>query len=160
MEGRPLHNSWNAEALRNLDKFAAILLAKYTTASFPDARYNRLKNERLSSGMDSNRTSWRIAHVVSIVALSFVILVLFNGSPALHAVAQQQRPSAKSNGTATQREDIASLLREAASLLQAGKLDEAEPLVRHVVATAPSNADAHNLLGAILDQRGQTQAAE
>ncbi len=29
-----------------------------------------------------------------------------------------------------------------------------------MVAAAPSNADAHNLFGAILDQRGQTQAAE
>jgi len=52
------------------------------------------------------------------------------------------------------------LLREAASLLQAGKLDEAEPLLRRAIAAAPSNADAHNLLGTILDQHGQTKAAE
>jgi Flp pilus assembly protein TadD len=71
---------------------------------------------------------------------------------------------AQSSSPKTRRDtspvDIASMLRDAALLLQAGKLDEAEPLVRRAVAAAPANADAHNLLGTILDQRGQTQPAE
>src|SRR5437870_3450093 len=51
-------------------------------------------------------------------------------------------------------------LRRAAELLQSGKPDEAEPILRRVIVSNPDNADAHNLLGVILDQRGQTQAAE
>src|SRR4029077_13272224 len=70
----------------------------------------------------------------------------------------QRQPANRNRPAAL--EDVPSLLREAALLLQAGKLDEAEPLVRRAVAAAPANADAHNLFGAILDQRGQTQAAE
>src|SRR5437870_4186373 len=51
-------------------------------------------------------------------------------------------------------------LRRAAELLQSGKPDEAEPILRRVIVSNPDNADAHNLLGVILDQRGQTRAAE
>lgn len=53
-----------------------------------------------------------------------------------------------------------SQLREAASLLQLGKPDEAEPILRRLISAAPRNADAHNLLGIILDQRGQFKSAE
>src|SRR5437660_12270874 len=60
----------------------------------------------------------------------------------------------------TQRNDEKAELRHAAELLQSGRLDEAEPLLRHLLISNPKNADAHNLLGAILDQRGQTAEAE
>lgn len=103
--------------------------------------------------MSLYRTWQRLVRIVLLVSACFLILAHTSKAPA-----QRQRP--KTTVPSDQREDVASLLREAASLLQAGRLDEAEPLVRRAVAAAPSNADAHNLLGAILDQRGQTQAAE
>src|SRR5260370_16596982 len=95
--------------------------------------------------------------MVHIIPFRLVLatLILCNGLTASLAVTQ---PGPKSAGAATQREQIASLLREAASLMQAGKLDEAEPLVRRVVAIPPSNADAHNLPGVILDHPGRTDA--
>ena len=45
-------------------------------------------------------------------------------------------------------------------LLQLGKVDEAEPILRHVIRSNPKNADAHNLLGVILDQRSKSAEAE
>jgi Flp pilus assembly protein TadD len=53
-----------------------------------------------------------------------------------------------------------SALREAATLLQSGKTDEAEGIARSVIKDSPQNADAHNLLGVILDGRGQAAEAE
>jgi Flp pilus assembly protein TadD len=75
-------------------------------------------------------------------------------------LAQPPQSKTNSNRRGASPEDVASMLRKAALLLQAGKLNEAEPLLRRAVAVAPSNADAHTLLGTILDQRDQTQAAE
>ena len=74
-------------------------------------------------------------------------------------VATAQRRVAPT-GRATDTNDVAVRLREAAELLQAGRIDDAEPIVRRVLAIAPQAADAHNLLGAILDQRGRTEEAE
>nr|MBA3239720.1 hypothetical protein [Acidobacteriota bacterium] len=54
----------------------------------------------------------------------------------------------------------AQLLQDAAALLQAGRLEEAEALARRVVTDAPRDARAHALLGVILDQRGQSEEAE
>ncbi len=81
---------------------------------------------------------------------------------ASSASAQKRRDqgATTSSRTDVQREDAASLLREAAALLQAGKLDKAEPFVRRAVRLAPRNADAHNLLGVILDQHGHAPEAE
>lgn len=60
----------------------------------------------------------------------------------------------------TQRNDVDAELRHAADLLRSGSVDEAEPLLRHVLISNPNNTDAHNLLGVILDQRGKTADAE
>src|SRR5260370_22065680 len=116
----------------------------------------RAEQKKIVSEMTHERTWQRLASIVSVFSVCILGLAILD-----NASAQQQQPTVrgKSKG-AVSREDVASLLREAASLLQAGKLDEAEPLVRRAVAAAPSNADAHNLLGTILDQRGHTQAAE
>src|SRR5215471_14034309 len=57
-------------------------------------------------------------------------------------------------------DDGGALLREAVALLKAGKVDEAEPLLRRTIALTPSNSDAHNLLGVVLDQRGNAAEAE
>jgi tetratricopeptide (TPR) repeat protein len=104
--------------------------------------------------MNSDRIWQRMVRIVPLVILGSVGFSVF----AKAVPPDQQQPTTKSRSI--QREDIASMLHEAALLLQTGKLDEAEPLVRRAVAVAPSNPDAHNLLGTILDQRGQTQAAE
>src|SRR5262245_16280543 len=56
--------------------------------------------------------------------------------------------------------NAAAELRRAAELLQSGKIDEAEPVLRHVLASDPKNADAHNLLGIVFDQRSKTGEAE
>ena len=57
-------------------------------------------------------------------------------------------------------EAVISQLHEAASLLQQGRPADAEPILRQVLLAAPRNADAHNLLGIVLDQREQFKAAE
>jgi Flp pilus assembly protein TadD len=57
-------------------------------------------------------------------------------------------------------EEEAALLVRALELLRAGKVEEAEPLVRRALKVGPSNADAHALLGVILDQRGRAREAE
>jgi Flp pilus assembly protein TadD len=44
--------------------------------------------------------------------------------------------------------------------VQAGRLEEAETATRKLLTTNPKSADAHALLGVILDQRGVTGEAE
>src|ERR1044072_3594748 len=56
--------------------------------------------------------------------------------------------------------NVDTLLSEAGALVQAGKLLEAEAATRKILVTHPRNAEAHSLLGVILDQRGQTSYAE
>src|SRR6202171_2126020 len=101
--------------------------------------------------MNCDRTWQDLVRIFSLVVLGAAGFGVFDKA----VPAQQQQPT-----TRLQHQDVASMLGEAASFLQAGKLNEAEPLVRRAIAAAPSNADAHNLLGTILDQRGQAQAAE
>jgi tetratricopeptide (TPR) repeat protein len=107
--------------------------------------------------MNRDRTWQRLVRIVSLVSLCFLGSALVD-----KASGQQQQPTVrgKSRARSASNEDVALMLLQAVSLLQAGKLDEAEPLVRRALAAAPSNPDAHNLLGTILDQRGQLQAAE
>src|SRR5205085_4837917 len=61
---------------------------------------------------------------------------------------------------ATQRPSVETELSEAGALVQAGRLEEAEAAVRKVLGTHPRSAEAHSLLGVILDQRGATADAE
>src|ERR1041384_1160941 len=56
--------------------------------------------------------------------------------------------------------NVDTLLSEAGALVQAGRLQEAEAATRKIVATHPRSAEAHSLLGVILDQRGQIAEAE
>src|SRR5947208_11188412 len=69
----------------------------------------------------------------------------------------EQRSNPRSQRPAA---DIASELREAADLLQAGSLDQAETILRRLLVSNPNNFDAHNLLGIVLDQRGRMTDAE
>ena len=62
-----------------------------------------------------------------------------------------QRPASRS---------VETMLSEAGALVQAGRLEEAEAATRKIVTSYPRNAEAHSLLGVILDQRGQTAEAE
>src|SRR5690242_21859951 len=71
-------------------------------------------------------------------------------SLALTALGAQQRPSG----------NIETLLSEAGALVQSGRLEEAEAATRKIISAYPRNAEAHSLLGVILDQRGQTAEAE
>jgi len=52
------------------------------------------------------------------------------------------------------------LLSDAGALVQAGRLAEAEAATRKILTTHPRNAEAHSLLGVILDQRGASAEAE
>ena len=124
---------------------------------FPDALNIRRQDKEIISEMNCDGIWQRLVRIVSLVSVCFLGLAVFDKISA-----QQQQPTVtgKSKARSISREDVASLLHQAALLLQTGKLDEAEPLVRNALAAAPTNADAHNLLGIILDQRGQTQAAE
>ena len=58
------------------------------------------------------------------------------------------------------RPNIDALLSDAGALVQAGRLEEAEAATRKILSTHPRNAEAHSLLGVILDQRGNTAEAE
>ena len=60
----------------------------------------------------------------------------------------------------TRPADEAVELRRAAELLRAGKLAESETVISHVLVANPRNSDAHNLLGILRDQSGQTADAE
>src|SRR5689334_12347788 len=51
-------------------------------------------------------------------------------------------------------------LKDAATLLEAGRLDEAETAVRAYLVSAPRDANGHTLLGVILDQSGRQAEAE
>src|SRR5437762_10698911 len=77
------------------------------------------------------------------------------------ALAQTHTPrGAQAGDKGNAQVDVGTLLVRAVEALQAGRLDEAEPLLRRAAAVAPTNADAHSLLGALLDQRGRTAEAE
>src|SRR2546423_12349279 len=96
-----------------------------------------------------------VCFYLALVACGFVIHSFF----AL-TTAQAQQQHAAQNGVAAAHEDTLALLRAAIELLEAGRLDEAEPLLRRATTAAPANADAHSLLGALLDQRGRADEAE
>src|SRR5262245_47134854 len=55
---------------------------------------------------------------------------------------------------------VETALSEAGALVQAGRLQEAEAATRKILTTHPRSAEAHSLLGVILDQRGLAAEAE
>ena len=59
-----------------------------------------------------------------------------------------------------QQGTLSEKLSTAAYLLQNNRLDDAEKILREIVRTSPSNVDAHNLLGVVLDQSGNAADAE
>src|SRR5882724_242322 len=92
---------------------------------------------------------WMFAAFVGLTILAGTLISAQNPS---HRIEPTTRTPA-SNSAISQ-------VAEAASLLKAGKLDEAERILRSVIVTTPRSPDAHNLLGMVLDQREQFKAAE
>ncbi|HEX8720376.1 MAG TPA: tetratricopeptide repeat protein, partial [Pyrinomonadaceae bacterium] len=90
------------------------------------------------------------------------LLVCTPGAAARTGAAQKAktRGGAEPRGAAQGAGEAASLLARALELLRAGKYAEAEPFVRRAAAADGGNADAHALLGVILDQRGLAREAE
>src|SRR2546422_869136 len=101
----------------------------------------------------------RLFYRESIVLPALALTAVAMSFPAGN-VAQQRRPSPTAQAASNTTTAVGADLRRATDLLQLGKLDEAEPILRHVLATSPGNADAHNLLGIVMDQRGKTTEAE
>src|SRR4030095_11545782 len=88
--------------------------------------------------------------------LAGLILAALVAGATANALAQVSSP----NHAASDPALVAAELRQAASLLQLGKTEEAEPILRRLIVQTPGNSDAHNLLGIILDQRKQFKEAE
>lgn len=80
---------------------------------------------------------------VSAVGLSLFFTIFIFGSDAVCQL-----------GTVSEK------LSTAAYLLQNNHLDDAEKILREIVRTSPSNVDAHNLLGVVLDRNGNAPEAE
>jgi Flp pilus assembly protein TadD len=79
----------------------------------------------------------------------FVALFVFQ----LNVVGQRKQTGSQAIQTVNTQNEVA-------ALLKAGKLDEAEVLIRDAIASAPQNADLHTILGVVLDQKGQIADAE
>jgi len=108
--------------------------------------------------MNSLQTLRRIPRRVAqpwltILLLSFLAVSGLRNSGATHAVPMSpaQQPAER---------NVSEELRDAALLLQSGKPEDAERILRQVLATASQNSDAHNLLGITLDQQGKVAEAE
>lgn len=63
--------------------------------------------------------------------------------------------TALSQAAAPQADDAAALVKQARALTQEGKLDEALTQARQLLKTSPDNADAHTIVGVVLDLKGQ-----
>src|SRR5687767_11629266 len=95
----------------------------------------------------------------SLCSAGLLLISLFTSAPSPVLL----KASSDSNSTNPQTSDTAAVVAElqrAASLLRLGKAAEAEPILNRVILAAPQNPDAHNLLGTILDQRGEFKEAE
>src|SRR2546425_3991008 len=93
--------------------------------------------------------------------ISLMILIVFSVCWCFSSLAQSEsRDPSSAQVSSNANTAVTTELRRAADLLQSGKLDEAEPILHRVLASNPSNADAHNLLGVIQDQRGTSAEAE
>src|SRR5213594_1291376 len=94
---------------------------------------------------------WRVTALSVGVSLASLL-----APPRLEA----QQPRARSTQVGAPADSQAGALGDAVTLLQAGRLDEADAATRKITAANPRNAEAHTLLGIVLDQRGLTGEAE
>ncbi len=131
---------------------ASILIQSLPGAYAPGFMLTPASQAGDSAVTPTRRRSWR--------GFVFVGLTLSN-FPAFAVNAQQPSTNFATVQKAVRpADDLTASLTEAAGLMKAGKLDEAEVLVRGVVSGAPRDPNAHILLGVILDQKGQPAAAE
>ena len=77
---------------------------------------------------------------------------------AATATSEAPAPSEGSAG-GSKKMFVTDAIATAGKLCTAGKLDQAENLVRQVIKARPNMGDAHNILGVILHRRGQTDEA-
>ena len=76
------------------------------------------------------------------------------------ATATSEAPaSSEGSAGAGKKMLVTDAIATAGKLCNAGKLDQAENLVRQVIKARPNLGDAHNILGVILHRRGQTDEA-
>ena len=80
---------------------------------------------------------------ITVMGLLQAVFLLCSVSLVVGAMPQRSSPG-----------NVDTLLSEAGALVQAGRLEEAETATRKIVGSHPRNAEAHSLLGVILDQRG------
>lgn len=86
------------------------------------------------------------------------LLILVSSSQTF---AQSTRSPRGNHGKAVKPvNDLNAELTDAASLVRAGRLKEAEAATRKIIAGHPRSAEAHTLLGVILDQSGRTSEGE
>ncbi len=90
----------------------------------------------------------------------FLVCLLFMNVSAAGEVLQKAPARRTSQGHGSSAGNTKQTLGEAAALLRSGQLEEAEAATRKIVAANSRNAEAHSLLGVILDQRGLTAEAE
>ncbi|MGF7161699.1 tetratricopeptide (TPR) repeat protein [Rhodoligotrophos appendicifer] len=77
------------------------------------------------------------------------------GTVAANGKARQPARAAAEPGK--QWVSVQAALKNAVSLYSAGKLSEAENLIRQIVTARPKLADAHNVLGVVLHRQGKTE---
>src|SRR5436305_6975160 len=99
---------------------------------------------------------------IKAVSLTALLVALVYAWPfSLKAQAQLRGGGAQNQTKGTQQKrGVAQIVHDAAALMQAGKLAEAEIAVRSAISADPRDAEAHALLGVILDQQGHAEEAE
>jgi len=75
------------------------------------------------------------------------------------ATATEAPASTEEKPAAGKRMLVTDAIANAGKLVNAGRLDQAESLVRQVITARPNLADAHNIMGVIQHRRGQTADA-
>ena len=95
----------------------------------------------------------------SLVFFAGAFLLIFVSGP--QAGAQSNRRSNGNHGKGVKTsQDLNAELANAASLVRAGRLQEAEAATRKIIARDSGSAEAHTLLGVILDQSGRSSEGE
>src|ERR1044072_4452688 len=75
------------------------------------------------------------------------------------ATATSEAPASRELPAGSKKMLVTDAIAQAGKLVNAGRLDQAESLVKQVLTARPNLGDAHNILGVILHRRGQTTDA-
>jgi Flp pilus assembly protein TadD len=82
------------------------------------------------------------------------LALILSAAPVANSQVRSSRDRVQRNVSSASEIDVAK------NLIQAGQLDAAEALTRKILHSDLRNAEAHALLGVILDKRGETVSAE